>query len=80
MTLKTETISCNFVGDFKVGDNLVFNADVLCKLTVANKGSVFNKPIVIQTGSIVEAALARIIYRAQNYNQKAYEYVGRLPC
>jgi hypothetical protein len=70
MTLKTEIISCNFVGDFKVGDNLVFNADVLCKLGMANRGSVFNKPIIIQTGSIVEAGLDQIIFRAKNHNRE----------
>lgn len=68
--MKTEKIPCNFVGDFKVGDNLVFNAGLLCKLTTANDGSVFNKLIVIQAGSIVEAALDQIIYRAQNYNRE----------
>jgi hypothetical protein len=31
MPNKTEEIPCNFVGDFKVGDNLVLNADLLCK-------------------------------------------------
>jgi hypothetical protein len=35
MPIKTEEIPCNFVVDFKVGDNLVFNADLLCKLTQA---------------------------------------------
>jgi hypothetical protein len=68
MTVKTEEIPCNFVGAFKVGDNLVFNADLLCKLTAANGDSAFNKLIVVQVGSIAEAALAEIIYRAQNYN------------
>ncbi len=28
MAIQTEEIPCNFVGDFKVGDNLVFNADL----------------------------------------------------
>src|SRR5713101_1496519 len=70
MPIKTEKIPCNFVGDFKVGDNIVFNADLLCKLTEANEGSVFNKLIVVQLGSIVEAALAQIIYRAQNHTRE----------
>lgn len=68
--LKTKEIPCNFVGDFKVGDNLVFNAQMLCALMVANERGAFNKLIVIQIGSIVEAALAQIIYRAQHYNRE----------
>jgi hypothetical protein len=66
----TQQIPCNFVGSFKVGDNLVFNADLLCKLTAANADGAFNKPIVLQVGSIIEAALAEIIYRAQNFNRE----------
>ena len=69
-TIKIEEIPCNFIGDFKVGDNLVFNADLLRKLAEANEGGVYNKAIVVQLGSIVEAALAQIIYRAQNYNRE----------
>jgi hypothetical protein len=68
MAIRTEVIPCNFVGEFKVGDNLVYNADLLCKLTETNANGQFNKPIVIQVGSIVEAALEQIIFRARNYN------------
>jgi hypothetical protein len=68
MTIKTETIPCNFVGSFKVGDNMVFNADLLCKLMDSNANGQFNKLIVVQAGSLVEAALDQIIYRAQNFN------------
>jgi len=38
----TVEIPCNFVGAFKVGDNLVFNAELLCKLTMTNEGGAFN--------------------------------------
>ena len=31
---------------------------------------IFNKPIVLQTGSLLEAALDQIIFRAQNYNRE----------
>ncbi len=68
MSNETETIPCNFVGLFKVGDNLVFNASVLCELVRANKGGIFNKLIVLQVGAMLEAALSQIIYRAQNFN------------
>jgi hypothetical protein len=70
MPIKIEQIPCNFVGEFKVGDNLVYNAGLLCALTQANEGGTFNKLIVLQVGAILEAALAQIIYGAQNYNRE----------
>ncbi|QDF37441.1 hypothetical protein FJN17_07565 [Bradyrhizobium symbiodeficiens] len=62
-----ETIKCNFIGDFKVGDNILVNGKALCRLSSTNEGNTFNKLMVVQAGSIVEAALDQIIYRAQNY-------------
>lgn len=62
-----EDITCNFIGDFKVGDNMVAAARALCRLNTQNEGGIFNKLMVIQVGSIVEAALDQIIYRAQSY-------------
>jgi hypothetical protein len=70
MAAKIESIACRFIGDFKVGDNLVRNADALCRLSATNERSVFNKLMVIQAGSIVEASLDQIIYRAQNFNRE----------
>jgi hypothetical protein len=70
MPAKIETIVCKFIGEFKVGDNLVRNADALCKLSTANENGVLNKLMVIQAGSIVEAALNEIIYRAQNFTKE----------
>jgi hypothetical protein len=67
MPIAIETIACNFVGQFKVGDNLGFNAELLQKLMAANEGGALNKFIVLQSGAIVEAALQQIIYRAQNH-------------
>jgi hypothetical protein len=70
MAAKIEKIVCKFVGDFKVADNIVRNGDALCKLSAANENLVFNKLLVVQAGSIVEAGLDQIIYRAQNYNRE----------
>jgi hypothetical protein len=70
MAVNTEKIVCKFIGDFKVGDNLILNAASLCRLVDSNEKEVFNKLIVIQAGSIVEAALDQIIYRAQNFNRE----------
>jgi hypothetical protein len=70
MAATTEKIVCKFIGDFKVGDNLVRNADALYKLRACNENGVFDKLSVIQAGSIVETALWEIIYRAQNFTKE----------
>src|SRR5437588_3957988 len=69
MPAKVETITCNFIGDFKVGDNMWRNANALCRMSASNDG-VFNKLMVVQAGSIVEAALDQIIYRAQVFTNE----------
>lgn len=74
---KIEKIVCNFIGDFKVGDNLVLNADALCKLSAANEKGVLNKLMVLQAGSIVEAALNEIIYRAQNFTREGVPNISK---
>lgn len=70
MAAKIEKIVCKFIGDFKVGDNLLLNADALCKLSAGNENGAFNKLMVIQAGSIIEASLNEIIYRTQNFNKE----------
>jgi hypothetical protein len=70
MVAAVEKITCNFIGDFKVGDNILANAEALCRLSATNEKGVFNKLMVVQAGSIVEAALDQIIYRAQNYTKE----------
>jgi hypothetical protein len=77
MTGQSETITCRFIGDFKVGDNLVRNADALCRLSANNKDGVFNKLMVLQAGSIVEASLHEIIYRAQNFTREGVPNVSK---
>lgn len=68
MAVTIHEIPCNFVGTFKVGDNLGYNAGVMCGLAECNQANRFNKMIVLQVGSIMEASLSQIIFRAQNYN------------
>lgn len=70
MAAKIEKITCNFIGDFEVADNLVRNANALSRLSETNDKGVFNKLMAIQAGSITEAALEQIIYRAQNFNRE----------
>jgi hypothetical protein len=68
--MTTKDITCNFIGDFKVGDNIARNAAALCKLVENNNNEVFNKLIVVQAGSIVEAALDQIFYRAKHHTRE----------
>ncbi|SFA88884.1 hypothetical protein SAMN05421688_1501 [Poseidonocella pacifica] len=70
MPLTIQIVPCNFVGDFKVGDNLVYNAGVLTDLAQNNEDGRFNKLISLQAGSILEASMAEIIFRAQNFNRE----------
>src|SRR5947207_11265402 len=70
MAADVKTIRCNFIGDFKVGDNILANGNALCRLSATNENNTFNKLMVVQAGSIVEAALDQIIYRAQNYTKE----------
>ncbi len=68
--MATKDITCNFIGDFKVGDNITRNAASLCKLVDTNENAIFNKLIVVQAGSIVEAALDQIFYRAKHHTKE----------
>ena len=68
--MKTEDIPCRFVGEFKVGDNIRFNAYLLCQLLSSNESASFRKLVVLQAGAIVEASLDQIIYRTQNFNRE----------
>lgn len=45
-------IPSNFIGDFKVGDNLVYNAGVLRSLCDHNGGGGLNKLVMVQVGAI----------------------------
>lgn len=77
MAAQVEKIVCKFIGDFKVGDNLVRNADALCKLSTNNEKGVFNKLMVIQAGSIAEAALWEIIYRAKEFTKEGVPNISK---
>lgn len=72
-----QNLPCNFVGDFKVGDNIVYNARILCRLIEENDDASFNKMAVLQAGAIVEAALSEIIFRAQNFNREGVPTVSK---
>ena len=46
------------------------NGNALCRLSTTNENNVFNKLMVVQAGSIVEAALDQIIYRIRNHTRE----------
>ena len=64
---KTEFVTCKFIGEFLVGDNIVKNAEALCRMHANNNGALFNKLMLVQMGSIVESSLDQIFYRARNH-------------
>ena len=72
----TVEISSSFVADFKVGDNIVSNAHALYEL-VAAENDAFNKLIVIQCGSVLEACLNEIIYRAVSFTKEGLPNISK---
>jgi hypothetical protein len=74
---EVERVTCNFIGDFKVGDNILLTADGLCRLSKTNLLRIFNKFMTVQAASIVEAALDQIIYRAQNYTREGVPNISK---
>ena len=80
MAFKTEEIVCRFIGDFKVRDNLVRNAATLCRLDATNDAGIFNKLMVVQAGSITEAALQQInLSRPGVQSRGCRQHCGRGP-
>lgn len=70
MAFETAELDCNIFGDFKIGDNTRYNANILSELVAANEGGIFNKLIVLQAASIIEVAAIQIFYRATNYTRE----------
>lgn len=70
MPIVIDSLDCNIFGDFKIGDNAAYNADLLSDLVEANKGGKFNKSIVLQAASLIEVAAIQIFYRATHYNRE----------
>ena len=77
MPVKLHKLNSDFVGRFHVGDNIVYNAAILCKLAEANTDSLLNKMIVVQVGSILEAALSEIIFRAKSHTVEGVPNISK---
>jgi hypothetical protein len=75
MVAKTETITCRFIGDFKIGDNRVRNADALCELSTANENDMFNKLMVIQGIDRRSIAARDHLSRAKLYERRRAQHL-----
>jgi hypothetical protein len=66
-------ISSDFIGNFKLGDNIVYNFSILNQLYLAqsNDGSqILLKPIIIVIASITEAVLFDLYLRIEHYTSE----------
>jgi hypothetical protein len=67
------TIESKFIGDFKIGDNIVYNLNILALLynqfnaSDAEKRRLLCKPIIVSLGSIVEASLHDLHTRIRTF-------------
>lgn len=64
-----QTYQSDFIADFKLGDNVVYNLKICEQLYIARNAAettdklYFNKPIILQNVSITEALMYDFIYR-----------------
>ena len=70
------TISSNFIGSFKLGDNIVYNLEILSEFySNQNSGNVrqqklMRKPIIVLIASIAEAILFDLYLRIENFTRE----------
>jgi hypothetical protein len=70
------TTSSNFMGSFKLGDNIVYNLSVLRELYAlqeagnANQTELLRKPIILVIASIAEALLFDLYLRIEHYTNE----------
>jgi len=70
------TISSNFIGNFKLGDNIVHNLNILRELCAsqkngnANQQRLLRKPIILIIASVAEALLFDLYLRIENYTNE----------
>ena len=66
-------INSSFIGDFKTGDNIVYSLEIISKLYVlkskdeASHSCIYNKPIVVILGSVVEAIIYDLYFKAKKF-------------
>ena len=75
------TISSNFIGSFKLGDNIVHNLAILKELYGfqetgrANQKALLRKPIIVIIGSIAEAILYDLYLRIKGYTREGVQNI-----
>lgn len=75
------SISSNFIGSFKLGDNIVFNLTLLRELkevqdSDSSRYQSFRKPIIIAIASIAEAVLYDFYERMKGFTAEGVESVS----
>jgi hypothetical protein len=74
--MQTIEVPSTYIAVFKVGDNMVYNANILCNMVEKNENGCFNKPILMQVASLIEAGLAEVIFRARHFNREGVPNVS----
>ncbi|AZR41278.1 hypothetical protein [Marinobacter salarius] len=76
------TVSSGFIGDFKTGDNIVYNLKTLNALYSAqgaassSEAHFFCKPITITMVSIIEALLHDLFFRVQSHTSEGVKNIA----
>lgn len=66
---ETTVVQANFISDFKIGDNIKYNLRILTRLNKVyenDPSALFIKPMILITGSIIEAILCDFNSRIKN--------------
>jgi hypothetical protein len=75
-------VSSSFIGDFKTGDNIIYNLSCLKVLYAAQESAssseagLFSKPITITMVSIIEALLHDLFYRIKNHTSEGVQNIA----
>jgi len=76
------TVSSGFIGEFKTGDNIIYNLSCLRVLYSAqnsassSESQLFSKPITIKMVSIIEALLHDLFYRITNHTSEGVQNIA----
>lgn len=76
------TVSSGFIGEFKTGDNIIYNLGCLGALYSAQNSAsssesrLFSKPITITMVSIIEALLHDLFYRIKNHTSESVKNIA----
>lgn len=70
-------VPTNFIGDFKTGDNIRYNCEVLCDLFRLSGNGKLSKPIIIQCVSIIEALFMDLVYRVNKFTKEGVTNISK---